>query len=110
MQVASQLATVVVRAIRETDLSAKPHTRRTPQAGLRMSQPACNWKTPDRHVELLNFETEAANVLQAAYDLSEQTMCASQGTHHAEKGCILYRLSLMQRKRHAKVQQDCLMY
>ena len=37
-----------------------------------LSQPASNWEAPDRYVELLNFEMEVANVLQAkAYDLEE---------------------------------------
>ena len=35
-----------------------------------MSQSIFNWKASVRYVELLNFETEVANVLQAeAYDL-----------------------------------------
>ena len=35
-----------------------------------MSLPALNWKVPDRYLELLNFEMEVENVLQAeAYDL-----------------------------------------
>ena len=38
-----------------------------------LSQPAFKWKAPYRYVELLNFEIEVANVLQAEpYDLSEE--------------------------------------
>ena len=38
-----------------------------------MSQPAFNWKVSDRYVELLNFEMDVANVLQAdVYDISEE--------------------------------------
>ena len=36
-----------------------------------LSQPALDWKSQERYVELLNFEMEVANVLQAkTYDLN----------------------------------------
>ena len=62
-QVAIQVATVAVRAMREEDPPAEPHTGRTifkeqcrpRQAGPMMSQQAFNWKVPDKYVELLNF-------------------------------------------------------
>ena len=73
MQVAIQAATVAVRAVREANQPTKSHTRKSiqeeqqkpRQARPMMSQPACNWKAPDRYVELLNFEMEIANMLQA---------------------------------------------
>ena len=80
-QVAIQEATMAVRAMKEAKLPTKPHTRRSNpeehhrsrQAGPMMSQPAFNWKVPDRYVELLNFEMHVANVLQAdAHDLIEE--------------------------------------
>ena len=38
-----------------------------------LSQPAFNWKAPDRYVELLNFEMEVANKFQAkAYYLNDK--------------------------------------
>ena len=38
-----------------------------------LSQPAFSWNTPDRYVELFNFEIEVANVLQEkVYDLSDE--------------------------------------
>ena len=70
--------------MREADLPAEQHTRRSileeccrpRQARLKMSQPAFNWKVCDRYVELLNFEMEVENVLKAeAYDVSEEGRC-----------------------------------
>ena len=63
MQVAIQAATAVVRVMREAEPTVKPHTRksnseeyhRPRQAGPMMSQPAFNWKLPDRYVELLKL-------------------------------------------------------
>ena len=76
-------ATVAVKAMREADPPAKPHTRRSicipeeqprpRQTGLMLSQSAFNWKAPDRYVELLNFQKGVANVFQAkVYDLSDE--------------------------------------
>ena len=70
---------MAVRAMREADPPSELHTRRSIQeehhrprkARPVMSHPASNWKVPDRYVELLNFEMELVNVLQAeAYELS----------------------------------------
>ena len=81
MQVAVQAATVAVRVMREADQPAELHIRRSisekhcrpRQARPIMSQPVFSWKALDRYVELLNFEMEAANVLQAkVYDLSDE--------------------------------------
>ena len=69
------------RAMREADLLAKPHTRisileehqRPRQVGSVLSQPVFDWKAPDRYVELLNFEMEVSNMLQAkVYDLNDK--------------------------------------
>ena len=76
MQVAIKAATAMVRVMRKADPPAKPHSiRNTPEECCRpmMSQPAFNWKMPDRYVEVLNFEMEVENVVQAEmYDLSEE--------------------------------------
>ena len=78
---AIQTATIVVRALRETNPPDELHTMRNipeeccrpSKAGPVMSQPVFKWKVPERHVELLNFAGEVANVLQVeAYDLSEE--------------------------------------
>ena len=38
-----------------------------------LSQPAFDWKVPERYVELSNFEMEVSNVLQAkAYDPDDE--------------------------------------
>ena len=38
-----------------------------------LSQPTFNWEAPDRYLELLKFEVELVNVLQArAYDLNNE--------------------------------------
>ena len=80
-QATIRVATMALRAMREADSLAKPHTRRSileenqrpRQAGPIMSQPGFSWKVPDRYVELLNFEMGVANVLQSeAYDFSEE--------------------------------------
>ena len=63
MQAVIQAATVVVKAMREADPPAEPHTRRSiseehyrpGQARPMMSQPAFNWKVPHRYVELLKL-------------------------------------------------------
>ena len=81
MQVAIQAVTNALRAMREEDLPAEPHTKtiipqdhhRPRQDGPMLSEPVFNWKVPDRYVELLNFEIEGANVPQAKlYDLNEE--------------------------------------
>ena len=65
----------------EANLPAKPHTRRSSpeqphrprQAGPILSQQAFDWKAQERYVELLYFEIEVANVLQAkVYDLNDE--------------------------------------
>ena len=81
MQAAFQAATAAVGAMRETDLSAKQHSRRSiPEEKHRprkarpmLNQPAFNLKAPDRYVELLNFEMQVANVPKTkVYDLNEE--------------------------------------
>ena len=76
MQVALQAATAAVGARREEDPPAKSHSRRSiPDKQYRpmLSQPAFNWEAPDKYVQLLHFEMEVANVLQAkVYDLNEE--------------------------------------
>ena len=38
-----------------------------------LSQPVFDWKVPDRYVELLNFEMEVANIVQAkTCDLNDE--------------------------------------
>ena len=81
MQVPKQGAFVAVRAMLETDPTAELHIRRSiPQEKHRwrqprsmLSQPAFDWKTPDRYVELLHFEMKKANVLQTkAFNLNNK--------------------------------------
>ena len=74
-------------------------------------QPTFNWKVPDRYVELLNFEMDVTNVLQVyAYDLNDEEKVHIIKNQLGREGYNLYRLSLMLRKRHAKVEHDCLMF
>ena len=67
--------------MREADLPAKLHTRRSSleelhrpkPAGPMLNQPAFDWKAPDRYMELLNSEMEVANILQTkAHDLDDE--------------------------------------
>ena len=82
-QVAILAAMAAVRAMREVYLKTEPHTRKSPeephrprQTGPIKSQPAFDWKVPDRYVELLNFEMEVSDVLQAkAYDPMMKRRC-----------------------------------
>ena len=81
IKAAIQAAAVVVRGISEADLPAKAQTRRSipeeqhrpRQAGPKLGQPAFDWKASHRYVELLHFEIEVSNVLQAEmYDLNDK--------------------------------------
>ena len=68
-----------------------------------MSQATFNLKALDKYMELLNFEMEVANMLQAeVYDLNEE---GKVPIIKNRLGYNSYKLSLMQRKGHAKVQQ-----
>ena len=72
MQVAIQVASAVVRAMKEADLPPKSHIRRSSQkephrprqAGPMMSQQAFDRKALESYVELFNSEMEVANILQ----------------------------------------------
>ena len=79
MQIARQSNMVAVGTVMEVDLTTELHTRRNipkeshrpKEAGPMQSQPAFEWKVPDRYVELLNFKMEVANILQTkGYDLN----------------------------------------
>ena len=67
--------------MRKIDPPAEPHTKRSiPEeydrprlAGPMLSQPAFDWKGPDRYVEMWDFEMEVANMLQEkTYDLNDE--------------------------------------
>ena len=80
------------------------------QAGPMMGQLVLNWKAPDRYVELLNFEMEIANVLQAElYDLSEEGKVPIIKNWLCREGQFIQTLTNA-KKRHAKAQQGCLKF
>ena len=63
MQAAILAAILVVRALKEADLTAEPHTRRSSpeelhrprQAGPILSQGAFDWKVPGRYETTIKF-------------------------------------------------------
>ena len=67
IQAAIQAATAVVRAMREAEQPAKPHTRRSIPEHHRPIQvgPELDCEAPGRYFELLNCNIEVSNVLQA---------------------------------------------
>ena len=80
MQVAIQAAIVAVMSLKEADtgpttgvnMAKAGEMHRPRHGGPALRQPAFNWETPDECIELLNFEMEETNILQArAYKLND---------------------------------------
>ena len=116
-QAAIYAATMVLRATREENPSAKLHTdRRMPEehqiqreATPMMSQPVFNLKVPNRYVKLLSFEMEAANVLQTeVYDISEERKVPILKNWLGREGIQFIQTLTQTEKGHAKAQKDCL--
>ena len=120
MQAATKLAaiqasTMVVREMREKELPAESHTRRSSleetcrprQTEPTLSQPAFDWKAPDRYVELLNFEIKVATILQAKVsDLTDEEKVSTIKNCSGKEGFQFIQTLTNTEKEVCKVQQD----